>query len=59
MKRLLNLLPPLAVAGALLLIWHVATDMRLVSPVFLPTPARALGDLAARFADGAGRGGKF
>ena len=52
MKRLLNLLPPLAFAGALLLIWHVATDMRLVSPVFLPTPSRAFGDLAARFADG-------
>jgi ABC-type nitrate/sulfonate/bicarbonate transport system permease component len=41
MKRLLNMLPPLAFAGALLLIWHVATDLRLVSPVFLPTPARA------------------
>jgi ABC-type anion transport system duplicated permease subunit len=51
-KRLLNLLPPLAFAGALLLIWHVATDLRLVSPVFLPTPARAFSDLAARFADG-------
>ncbi len=52
MKRLLNLLPPLAFAGVLLLIWYVATDLRLVSPVFLPTPGRAFGDLASRFADG-------
>lgn len=52
MKLILRLAPPLAFAGALLAIWFVVAELRLVSPVFLPSPGRAFGDLAARFADG-------
>jgi ABC-type nitrate/sulfonate/bicarbonate transport system permease component len=52
MKLILRLAPPLAFAAALLAIWFVVAELRLVSPVFLPSPGRAFGDLAARFADG-------
>jgi len=52
MKLILRLAPPLAFAAALLAIWFVVAELRLVSPVFLPSPGRAFGDRAARFADG-------
>ncbi|MDB5544184.1 MAG: transporter permease [Hyphomicrobiales bacterium] len=53
MRRALSILPPVLFAFGLVLVWHFVADYRLVSPVFLPTPERAFGDLAARFADGA------
>ena len=52
MRRFLNLLPPLLFAAGLLAIWYVVAEFRLVSPVFLPPPGRAFGELATRFADG-------
>ena len=52
MRRFLNLLPPLLFAAGLLVIWYVVGEFRLVSPVFLPPPGRAFGELATRFADG-------
>ena len=52
MKRLLAPLPPLLFAAGLLVIWYLVSEFRLVSPVFLPTPERAFGDLVSRFADG-------
>lgn len=45
-------LPPIAFACALLALWAFITEMRWVSPVFLPSPARALDELLSRFADG-------
>lgn len=52
MRRLVDALPPLAFAAALLALWWLVTETRLVSPVFLPTPARTFDELASRFADG-------
>ena len=52
MKRLLGALPPLLFAAGLLAIWYLVTEFRLISPVFLPAPERAFGELASRFADG-------
>ncbi len=52
MSRALNALPPLLFAAAALLAWWLVTEFRLVSPVFLPTPARTFDELAGRFADG-------
>ena len=52
MRHLANGLPPLLFAAALLGIWYLVAEFRLVSPIFLPAPERAFGDLAARFADG-------
>jgi sulfonate transport system permease protein len=51
-NRLRAAAPPLLFALALLLIWWFVTDRRLVSPVFLPSPARAFDELAARVSDG-------
>lgn len=45
-------LPAVAFAAALLLLWQVLADARLISPIFFPAPARAIGELAARIADG-------
>lgn len=52
MGRLRAIAPPLLFAAGLVAIWYVVTDMRLVSPVFLPTPARTFDEIASRFADG-------
>ncbi len=47
-KRLIGLAAPLA----LILVWQVLADLRVLSPVFFPAPSRALGVLAERLADG-------
>jgi sulfonate transport system permease protein len=52
MKALRNAWLPLLFAAGLVLVWHIVTDLRLVSPVFLPTPARTFDEIASRFADG-------
>ncbi len=52
MKTIMRFLPPVLFAAGLLALWYVATDLRLVSPVFLPTPARTFDEIASRFADG-------
>lgn len=52
MRHFCHVLPPLLFASALLAIWYIATELRVVSPVFLPPPDRAFSELAARFADG-------
>lgn len=53
MKKLLrNAGPALLFAAGLIAIWHFVTDFRLVSPVFLPSPERAFGELWIRAQDG-------
>jgi len=39
-------------ALSLILAWQVLADLRLISPIFFPSPARAAAVLVARFADG-------
>ena len=53
MRFLRNVAPPILFAAGLVLIWHLVTDFRLVSPVFLPSPGRAFGELWIRAQDGA------
>jgi ABC-type nitrate/sulfonate/bicarbonate transport system permease component len=39
-------------AFALLAIWQVLSDLQVISPVFFPSPTRAISELASRLADG-------
>ena len=50
--RLASSLPAFAFALALLLVWQLLAESRIISPVFFPAPSRAIEVLAARFADG-------
>ncbi len=52
MNRLRALAPPLLFAAGLIALWYVVTELRLVSSVFLPAPARAFDEIATRFSDG-------
>lgn len=45
-------LAALAFAAAIILGWQVLADLRLISPIFFPSPARAIGVLISRVADG-------
>ncbi len=49
---LLNRLAPLAFALALIGLWQLLADMRLISPIFFPSPMRAIAVLEYRVADG-------
>ena len=52
MKIIRNAAPPILFAAGLFAIWQLVAELRLVSPVFLPAPSRAFGELWTRFADG-------
>ena len=53
MKRFaLTRLAPVAFALALIGLWQVLADLRLISPIFFPSPARAFAVLEYRLADG-------
>jgi ABC-type nitrate/sulfonate/bicarbonate transport system permease component len=45
-------LDALAFALGLLLLWHVLADLKVISPIFFPSPGRTFGELHGRFADG-------
>ncbi len=45
-------LPPLLFALGLIALWQAVCELRLVSPVFLPAPTRAFGELWTRALDG-------
>jgi len=45
-------LAALAFAAALILAWQGLADLRLISPIFFPSPARAIDVLISRMADG-------
>jgi sulfonate transport system permease protein len=48
----LTKLAPLGFALALIALWQVLADLHLISPIFFPSPARALAVLKYRVADG-------
>ena len=52
MKLVRDFLPPLLFAAGLIAIWQLVAEFRLVSPVFLPAPSRAFGELWIRAEDG-------
>ena len=53
MTRLVkNAGPAILFAAGLFAIWQLIAEFRLVSPVFMPAPTRAFGELWTRFADG-------
>ena len=51
MKALRNILSPLIFALALVALWQGVAEFRLVSPVFLPSPARAVEEIILRIED--------
>ena len=52
MNRLRTGLEALLFALAVLLVWQVLADQKLISPVFFPSPLRTLAELARQFAAG-------
>lgn len=51
-RRAVTALAAAAFALALVGVWQVLADARVLSPIFFPSPARAVGVLVARLADG-------
>ena len=49
MKRFV---PPLLFAVALLVLWQLATDAKVISPIFFPSPGRTLGELYGQVESG-------
>lgn len=45
-------LDALAFAAALLVLWHVLAEQKIISPIFFPSPGRTLGELYGKFVDG-------
>ena len=52
MKQIRAIAPPLLFSIALIALWYVVADFRLVSPVFLPSPIRAFDEIVTRAVDG-------
>jgi ABC-type nitrate/sulfonate/bicarbonate transport system permease component len=52
MRALKHAGPAILFAVGLFALWQLVAELRLVSPVFMPAPTRAFGELWARFSDG-------
>jgi sulfonate transport system permease protein len=48
----MRIVPPLLFAAALLGLWQLAAETKLISPVFFPSPARTAGELYDQVIDG-------